>query len=36
MALALFLYFENKYVALLPVGGIIPGDMRPGTECGMI
>lgn len=23
-------------LAILPVGGMIPGDIRPGTECGMI
>lgn len=24
------------FLAILPVGGMIPGDIRPGTECGMI
>ena len=36
LALAGFKYFWLKLVALLPVGGIIPGYIRPGTVCGMI
>lgn len=36
MVLADFEYFRHQSLVLLPVGGIIPGDIRPGTECGMM